>query len=190
MNNPNGIIVFGASGSGTTTLGRELARVLNFEHHDIDDYVWKPTTPSYTQMRSQNERVTLLRSAIKGDFVLSGCLREWEGAFDDMLRLAVFIKTPTELRLERVEQREYARYGDRIKPGGDMYEKHRSFAEYIATYDTGSIESRSLASQTAWLKTLACPVIEVCGVDDFQKTAKKVAKIAFGQNRQDEEDIL
>jgi len=182
MGNPIGIIVFGAGGSGTTTLGRELARLLNYEHHDIDDYVWEPTTPPYTQMRSQDERVTLLRSSIKSDFVLSGCLREWEGAFDDMLRLAVFIKTPTELRLERVEQREYKRHGERIKPGGDLYESHRKFIKYLATYDTGGMEARSLASQTAWAKTLACPVVEVCGAEDFQKTAKKVIEIAFHQN--------
>jgi len=37
----HGIIVFGASGSGTTTLAKELARVLNFAHFDADDYYWQ-----------------------------------------------------------------------------------------------------------------------------------------------------
>jgi len=38
VNMAHGIMVFGASGSGTTTLGRELAQILGFAHLDIDDY--------------------------------------------------------------------------------------------------------------------------------------------------------
>ena len=34
-----GIIIFGAAGSGKTTLGRELAGRLGFLHIDIDDYI-------------------------------------------------------------------------------------------------------------------------------------------------------
>ena len=41
MDKPHGIIVFGASGSGCTTLGRALARQLNFEHFDTDDFFLK-----------------------------------------------------------------------------------------------------------------------------------------------------
>ena len=38
MNKPHGIIVFGANASGKKTVGRELARVLNYKHIDIIDY--------------------------------------------------------------------------------------------------------------------------------------------------------
>jgi adenylate kinase family enzyme len=37
---PRGVIVFGAPGSGKTTLGKELARQLNFQHLDLDDHYW------------------------------------------------------------------------------------------------------------------------------------------------------
>ena len=40
-----GIILFGSSGSGTTTLGREVARRLGFPHYDLDDYLWRKDTP-------------------------------------------------------------------------------------------------------------------------------------------------
>lgn len=36
-----GIIIFGAPGSGKTTLGAELARQLDFPHFDLDDYHWR-----------------------------------------------------------------------------------------------------------------------------------------------------
>jgi len=175
MDNLHGIIVFGASGAGTTTLGRELACLLNFEHHDLDDYAWEPTNPPYTKERPHDERVVLLRPALKNNFVLSGCLREWGSAFDSLLSMAVFVKTPTSLRLKRLEMREFSRYGERIKPGGDLHQRHQEFINYVATYDDGGMKTRSLASQEAWAKTLSCPVVEVCGVDDFRETAKMLA---------------
>ena len=40
--------ITGASGSGTTTLGRALASAWAVPHADTDDYFWVPTTPPYT----------------------------------------------------------------------------------------------------------------------------------------------
>lgn len=176
MTNPHGLLVFGASGAGTTTLGRELARLLNFEHHDIDDYVWEQTNPPYTQERPLDARAALLRSSIKGNFVLSGCLREWGGAIDTMLAMAVFVHTPTDLRIKRLEKRESNRYGDRIKPGGDLHDSHQKWLGYVATYDNGGMGTRSRESQEAYAKTLSCPVVYVSNTDDFRKTAKMLAQ--------------
>jgi adenylate kinase family enzyme len=95
-----GIVVFGASGAGCTTLGRELARILDFSHFDTDDYFFEKTDPyPFIKERPLNERIALLRSSIKGDFVLSGCIREWDGAFDSMLSMSVFVRTPTNIRI-------------------------------------------------------------------------------------------
>lgn len=35
MSKPHGIIVFGANGSGKSTIARELANILNFKHGDM-----------------------------------------------------------------------------------------------------------------------------------------------------------
>jgi Shikimate kinase len=39
------IHILGASGSGTTTLGRALAERLQYPHFDTDDSFWVPTDP-------------------------------------------------------------------------------------------------------------------------------------------------
>ena len=122
MDKPHGIIVFGASGSGCTTLGRELTRLLNFEHFDTDDYFFEQTDPyPFTKERPLHERIALLRSKIKSDFVLSGCIREWDGAFDSMLSMAVFVITPTNIRIERLENREFNRSGERAHQVGRRF---------------------------------------------------------------------
>ncbi|MCL2197597.1 MAG: AAA family ATPase [Defluviitaleaceae bacterium] len=182
MDTPRGIIIFGAGGAGKTTLGREVARLLEIEHFDTDDYFFEKTDPPFTKQHPLQKRVALLRNAIKGDFVITGCLREWGGAFDDMLSLAVFLLVPTDVRLERLEKREYKRYGDRIKPGGDLHDRHQSFIKYVTSYDTGGMETRSHMSQEAWADGLTCPVIKVDGAIDYRINAKNIAS-NFWQNK-------
>ncbi|MCL2405061.1 MAG: AAA family ATPase [Defluviitaleaceae bacterium] len=176
MDNKHGIIVFGASGSGCTTMGRELARLLNFKHFDTDDYFFVQNNPPLAMKeRPLDERISLLRPLVqRGNFVLSGCIREWGGALDSLLSMAVFLLTPTNIRIERVENRELNRNGERIKAGGEFYAQHRKFIDYIATYDNGGMESRSLASQEAWASNLTCPVVRVNGALDLHTNTKDI----------------
>ena len=179
MDKPHGIMVFGASGSGCTTLGRELARLLDFKHFDTDDYFFEQNNPPIEMKeRPLNERISLLRPLLlKCNFVLSGCIREWGGAFDSMLSMAVFLITPTDVRIERADQRTFNRLGNRIRLGGDLYIQHRKFIDYIATYDNGGMKTRSLASQTAWANGLTCPVVRVDGTLDWRVNAENLFQV-------------
>lgn len=49
-----GIIVFGASGAGTTTIAKAIEKSLGFKCFDIDDYFWQwDTDVPYTVPRSR-----------------------------------------------------------------------------------------------------------------------------------------
>ena len=54
------IHITGASGSGTTTLGRALASRLATPCHDSDDFFWRPTDPPYRDERPEDERLRLM----------------------------------------------------------------------------------------------------------------------------------
>lgn len=43
------IHIYGASGSGTSTLGKFISEQLGYTFMDTDDYFWLPTDPKYTQ---------------------------------------------------------------------------------------------------------------------------------------------
>ena len=75
--------LLGASGSGTTTLGRALARRLGCPHLDTDDYFWLPTNPPFQQQRSRAERQALLQADLlpHDAWVLSGSLCGWGDIF-------------------------------------------------------------------------------------------------------------
>jgi len=155
------IHILGASGSGTTTLGRGLAERLQYPHFDTDDYFWLPTDPPYTQQRERTERAQLLMDDLTAHdaWVVSGCLCGWGDVAIPLFELVVFLSIPYEVRMARLRQREHERFGERILPGGDMDELSQAFLAWAASYDEGGLDIRSRRLHDQWLSTLPCPIL-------------------------------
>jgi adenylate kinase family enzyme len=157
------ILITGAAGSGTTTLGRALAVRLGWAHEDSDAYYWVATDPPYTEMRSPEERIALLLPKLetRRDWVLSGSPIEWGAALEPLYELIVFLRLDHDVRMERLRRREQADFGPRIAPGGDMAAINAGFIEWAASYDAGGLEQRSLAQHERWLSRQRCPVLRL-----------------------------
>lgn len=157
------IHIMGASGSGTTSLGRALAEALGIRHLDTDHFFWMPTNPPFTAQREIGERVAMLREQATPDagWVLSGSALKWGAEFEPLYDVIVFLRIDPALRMKRILRREEARYGDRIKPRGDMVKQSGEFLEWAASYDTAGPERRSLVAHEAWLKTQTAPVLRL-----------------------------
>jgi adenylate kinase family enzyme len=153
--------ILGASGSGTTTLGRALAARLQSPHFDTDDYLWLPTDPPFTQQQERTACQHLLMDSLTAHaaWVLSGSLCGWGDVAIPLFELVVFLWLPPEIRMERLRQREYERYGARIMPDGDIYESSQAFLAWAAAYDDGDVDIRSGRLHDEWLGTLPCPIV-------------------------------
>lgn len=160
------IHIYGASGSGTTSLGAKISKELGFSHLDSDDYYWYPTDPPFTSKRNREDRLSLLLKDIENtdDVVISGSLVGWASkSLTSQFTLAIRIVVHTSIRIERIRKREQRAFGSRIEDGGDMHKNHLEFLEWASMYDTASIEMRSKALHDEWEKTLNCPIIVVQG---------------------------
>ncbi len=153
--------ILGASGSGTTTLGRALAARLQCPHFDADDYFWLPTDPPYTHQRERTERQQLLMDDVTAHdaWVVSGSLCGWGDVAIPLFELVVFLSIPHDVRMARLRRREHARFGERILPGGDMYASSQAFLAWAASYDNGGLDIRSRRLHDQWLSTLLCPIL-------------------------------
>ena len=180
-----GIIVFGASGAGSTTLGKELAQRLNFKYLDIDDYLWcRETEIPFTVTCTPAERTERLMSDVKKypDFVIAGTIFSNSNLFEPFIDLAVFISTPVEVCAKRVRIREYARWGERVLPGGDMYKVtrfHGDAGDYIANaqkYETAEVSKFGRKLHEQWIATLPCPVIHVDGTKSVSENADGIIR--------------
>jgi adenylate kinase family enzyme len=131
------IHILGASGSGTTTLGRALAACLQCPHFDTDAYFWVPTDPPFTQRRERSECAQLLMDDVTAHdaWVVSGSLCGWGDVAMPLFELVVFLWVPYAVRMDRLHRREHARFGERILPGGNRYEQSQAFLAWAASYD-------------------------------------------------------
>jgi len=171
-----GILVFGASGSGQTTLSRVVAALLRFCHFDLDDYIWhRDTEKPFTVMHTRNEKIRGLTEAIAPHphFVMSGSMDSFNAPFVPRFDLAVWLTAPTNTRVERVHARELAEFGARILAGGDMYEEHQSFLDAARRYDTNGSPCRRTHEE--WAATLPCPVLSLDGTTAIAENAARVA---------------
>lgn len=158
--------ILGASGSGTSTLGKAIAQEMGIAHFDTDDFYWAPSKVPFTVKRDIDDRLMMLHAAFEeqSDWVLSGSLCSWGDPLIPLFTHVVFLYVPWEIREQRLIERERSRHGEEaIAPGGAMHDVCREFIEWASRYDSAGVEQRSYASHDQWIGELpeSCPVLRV-----------------------------
>ncbi|MBN2227735.1 MAG: AAA family ATPase [candidate division Zixibacteria bacterium] len=174
---PNRIHIFGASGTGTTTLAIHLADFLKCVHLDVDDYFWIPTDPPYREIRGKSERLVLLRRDLEkhADCVFSGCISGWGDSLAPLISTAVFVSVPTDIRMQRLLRRERERFGETaLAPGGAMHEQHVAFVAWAEAYETADENTRSRKRHEAWIRKLDCRVVRIENSDSIHEVVRRL----------------
>jgi len=174
-----GIHVLGASGTGTTTLGKALVEYYAYPHFDIDDYFWLPSDPPFQHVRSRPARQALLAGDLARQrcWVLSGSLCGWGDLFIPLFAVVVFLWVPPTVRLARLAERERSRYGAAtLVPDGGMHRQHTAFMAWAAAYDDGDLTMRSRRLHEQWLQSLRCPVLRLEGEQPVEESLTQVVQ--------------
>jgi len=169
------VLVTGASGSGTSTLGRAVATALEAAFVDADDLFWLSTDPPFKVKRDAAERAALLRGHLSSNpsLVVSGSIQGWGNELEDAFNLVVFLQAPAEVRVARLRQRELRIFG-RVD---------EAFIAWAAQYDLGDMPGRSLARQLTWLESRTCPVLRLSGTENLEALlASVLAAIGSGHS--------
>jgi len=155
--------IFGASGSGTTTIAEAVSEKLGYKHFDTDSYYWYPTDDPFTNARPIEERLRLMNADLLNQdrWVLSGSLDGWGNSLIPLFELVVFVYVPKDVRVERLKLREKERYGDEVLYGGGRYESTKEFIDWAAGYDSGLFTGRSLPRHEKWMEGLSCKIIKI-----------------------------
>jgi adenylate kinase family enzyme len=172
--------ITGAPGCGVTTLGKTLAERLGAVHIDTDDHYWVKTDPPYQKKRDLPDRLRSIRAeqARTGRWVVSGTLDNWAETTLGEVELIAFLEAPTEVRMARLRQREQARFGDMLLPGGAMHEIHREFIDWAAQYETGVQGGRSRPRHERWLAGLTVPVLRLDSTRPVDELVRDVLSAA------------
>lgn len=157
------INIFGASGSGVTTLGRALSKKLDCSYFDSDHYFWFPSNPPFTERRPPEERNAMINKEMAGNdsWILGGSVINWNNNWQ--FDLSVFLYIPQELRLQRLKGREHERYGDIIYTDKERNRLYSEFIDWARGYDELITNSRSLHSHKNWMNNLKTPLLVIEG---------------------------
>lgn len=165
-----GIIICGSNGAGKSTVGKALAKELGFCFIDIEDLYFPKTDPHYiyTSPRTRREVEQLLFSEIKAhkDFVLASVKGDYGDDICQFFRYAVLINVPKDIRLQRVQERSFHKFGSRMLPGGDLYEQEENFFDLVRSRAENTVEE--------WVRSLSCPVIRVDGTKPVNENVKLI----------------
>ena len=175
------VLVTGASGSGTTTLGRALSTELKIAFFDADDYFWLPTDPPYQQQRDPNARLSLLVADLAKvpHSVTSGSVINWGGELEDAFSSIVFLTLQPELRLARLLEREIARLG----------RADSEFLKSAAQYDEGYLDQNSRMGDERWLAKRSCPVLRIEGDTSGPERVARVANALSNFSSSGRDDV-
>jgi dephospho-CoA kinase len=168
-----GILICGLNGTGKSTLGRILADRMGYEFIDNEDLFFPKTDPSYTfsSPRSEEEVIRLLEDKISGNnrFIFAAVKGNYGDRLIALLDYIVLIEVPKQIRSNRVRDRSYQKFGDRILPGGDLYEKENKWFSLT--------DNRPDTYVTDWLETLDRPVIRIDGTLPVEKNVNYLVSV-------------
>ncbi len=142
-----GILMCGLNGVGKSTLGKALAEKMRF--HFID-----------------NEGLLLCEMKAHENFIFTSVKGDYGETILSFFQYAVLIHVPREIRLQRVRDRSFKKFGNRILPGGDLYEKEEQFFEFVISRAENTVEE--------WAQSLSCPIIRVDGTRPIEENVNDI----------------
>ena len=146
---------------------------MGYEFIDNEDLYFPKTDSSYvfSGPRSKEEVIRILEERIRGNnrFIFAAVRGDYGDRLIASLDHIVLIEVPKQIRSRRVRERSYQKFGDRILPGGDLYDKESKWFSLT--------DSRPDTYVTDWLKTSNCPVIRVDGTLPVEKNLDYIVSV-------------
>ena len=98
------------------------------------------------------------------DFVFASVKGDYGEDICPFFRYAVLNDVPKDIRLQRVKERSFHKFGNRMLPGGDLYEQEEAFFHFVKSSAENTVEK--------WVQSLSCPVIRVDGTKSIEENVR------------------
>lgn len=160
-----GILICGLNGAGKSTLGKALAERCKFRFIDAEELYFTKTDPQhpYGSPRSREEVEKLLHREMKAqeNFVFASVKGDYGEAIFSLFQYAIWLRAPKEIRMQRVRNRSFQKFGNRMLPGGDLYEQEEGFFRFVQSREETTVEE--------WAHFLRRPVLQVDGTKPVEE---------------------
>lgn len=164
MLKPSNILIFGAPGSGVSTLVNNLADQLKWpiKHLVMDQIPPDSGDPKPIDKAEFFELVELASS--KTGLLIEGspCLQDWDMQDIDGV---IYVRTPRINRLQRLREREIRLQGPKIlQEGLREFKVFNRYMYWVSQFDQAGVDRQSKISHQSFLTKLKIPLLEVSGL--------------------------
>ena len=161
-----GIIVCGLNGSGKSTLGKALAKKLHFHFIDNENLYFPKTDTNYIYAvsRTHEDVEKLLWREIRAheNFVFASVKGDYGEMIYPFYNYVVLINVPKDIRIQRVRNRSFQKFGERMLIGGDLYEQEEKFFDFVKSRSENTVEE--------WVRSLKCPILRIDGTKPIEES--------------------
>ena len=168
-----GIQICGLNGCGKSTLGKALADRLGFHFIDNEHLYFSRSGSDepYANPKSRAEVERLLMDEVSKypDFVFSAVKGDYGKEIVPMYNYVIVIDVPKELRIQRVRNRSFQKFGDRMLAGGDLHGPEEAFFKVVESRRDDYVEN--------WLPNVNCPVIRIDGTKPIADNVEHIVQI-------------
>ncbi len=173
-----GFIICGLNGTGKSTLGKTLAEKLHFHFIDIENLYFPKTNSDYIYASSctREDVVERLLYEIKAhdNFILASVKGDYGEDIYSFFQCAILLDVPKDIRLQRVKERSFQKFGNRMLLGGDLFEQEEKFFRFVESRNENTVEE--------WIKFLKCPIIRIDGTKPIDENIGFIIELIQNKN--------
>lgn len=173
-----GIIICGLNGAGKSTLGKALAEKMHFHFIDIENLYFPKTNPNYMyaspRTREEVKKILLHEMKMHENFILSSVKGDYGKDIYSFFQCAILIDVPRDIRLQRVKERSFQKFGNRMLSGGDLFEQEEKFFRFVESRNENTVEE--------WVKSLKCQVMRVDGTKPIDENINFITGLISSEN--------
>ena len=139
---------------------------------DTEDLFFPKTDPTYMyaspRMREEVEKVLFREIRTHENFVFAAVKGDYGEAIYPFFRYIIWMDAPKDIRMQRVKNRSFQKFGNRMLPGGDLYEQEEEFFELVRARSESTVEK--------WIQLLNCPVLRIDGTKPIKENIDFILK--------------
>lgn len=159
------IIICGLNGCGKSILGKALAGQLHFHFIDYKDLYFPKIDTKYTYAfpRSREEVEKLFWGELRAyeNFIFTSVKVDYGESIYPFFQYAILIEVPKDIRIQRVKNRSFQKFGERMLLGGDLHEQEEKFFGFVKFRPENTVEE--------WVKSLKCLVLRIDGTKPIEE---------------------